>query len=193
MAFGDWARCATLTCFVLASVSAAAEAQGVTVLQPPDPATVSVPDLSIAPKSQDDRSYDVYFYFYRANTTYGEAFADLDVCRIYSLSARLVLLPPKFVPLGVGIAGLDSNIRTPNLYLQYGLIGSLIGGIIIENAQDDLVLATDRRCMAYKGYRRFGTSRAIWKLIDSGTDTDRLARLARLASGPQPQAEALDP
>jgi hypothetical protein len=59
--------------------------------------------------------------------------------------------------------------------------------------EEDLEKTTDRRCLAYKGYHRYGTTRAIYKQIVSGTDAEKLARKAVIASGPPPQAEALGP
>lgn len=47
--------------------------------------------------------------------------------------------------------------------------------------------------MMYKGYKRFGTTRKIWEEIAAGTETETLARLALIASGPQPLTGAVGP
>jgi hypothetical protein len=161
-------------------------------LDRPEPATVAVPDLTFTPKSSDVRSYDDYFYFYKPGVTYEAAFADIDTCRMYGESARLVATPPKFVPLGA------DAVRRPNAMangvgLQYGVIGLLIAGLIIEAAEEDATSATSRRCLHYKGYVRYGTRWDIAKKISAGTDVERVARMARIASGAVPQTEALEP
>ncbi len=162
------------------------------VLKPldrPDPATVTIPDLAFTPTPGDVRNYDDYFYFYKPGVTYETAFADIDTCRMYGESARLVTVPPKFVPLGA------DAVRRPNAMAngvgaQYGVVGLLIAGLIIE---EDATNATSRRCLHYKGYVRYGTRWDIAKKIAAGSDVERVARMASIAAGAAPQTEALDP
>src|ERR1700712_7362 len=136
-------------------------------LLPPDPTTVSLPDLTGAPGPSGSEDDDSYFYFHKANVTYSVAFADLDECRLYGLSSELSPVPPKFVPLGAGAERVGAK-RNPyvEFFPQYGIVGSLIVGLLISSAEDDAALATERRCMAYKGYGRYGLPRALWKKLD---------------------------
>jgi hypothetical protein len=50
-----------------------------------------------------------------------------------------------------------------------------------------------RRCMTFKRYNRYGTTKAIWQQIEAGTVADKLARRALIASGPQPASEVIAP
>jgi hypothetical protein len=91
---------------------------------------------------------------------------------------------------------LDSEPVKPETDLErpsenYGLVGLAIAALIADSVQEELVNLAARKCMAYKGYHRYGITRAIYKQLDSGTDGEKLARKARIASGPAPQAEAL--
>ena len=156
------------------------------VLKPldrPDPNSVSIPTLEVS-------SGDDYFYFYKAGVSYQRAFSDLDECRMYSLQAQLTSVPPKFIPLGSTPVKSDS---TAGAAAQFGLVGVLIIAPIIESGEEDAAEASNRRCMMYKGYSRYGTSRASWKQIKAGTEAERLARLALIASGLAPSAGAIGP
>ncbi|HEV2563051.1 MAG TPA: hypothetical protein VGT78_13010 [Rhizomicrobium sp.] len=179
--------------------SAAADA----VLKPlerPDPTSVAVPDLSSASTRDVDEDY---YYFYKPGVSYERAFADLDQCRLYALADNIsVATPPDFVPL----SGYVEKARPINNYNmsfyanQYGIggaIGAAVGGFIVgaidAQAEDDNARATDRRCMAYKGYSRYSTSSDIWDKINAGNDAEKLARKAVIASGTKPPSEAVDP
>jgi hypothetical protein len=156
------------------------------VLRPldrPDPSSVGVPRPEVA--SSDD-----YFYFYKTGVSYQRAFSDLDECRMYSLQAQLTPVPPKFIPLGSAAVKSEGTARVA---AQFGLVGLLVIGPIIESGEEDAAEASNRRCMMYKGYSRFGTSRASWKQIKAGTEAERLARLALIASVPPPSAGAIGP
>ncbi len=158
----------------------------------PDPASVTIPDMTFKAGVANVRHFDDYFYFYKPDVSYERAFADIDQCRIQSQMAQLVVPMPRFIPLGgEPLAKPERNIWAP--FPMYGLVGMVIANAIIASAEDDLAIETSRKCMAYKGYHRYGTSRAIFKQIDSGTDVEKLARRARIASGPPPQTEALEP
>ena len=69
------------------------------------------------------------------------------------------------------------------------LLSSLIG----DGVTDDFVNANLRKCMGYKSYARYGTTKAIWKKITAGTPAVIATRMALIASGPQPQTGVLAP
>lgn len=160
-------------------------------LERPDPATLKVPEINTPAKSDAGR-FDDQFFFYKSGVSYARAFADMDQCRINVAMARMFAPTPRFVPLG-------RALETPagrsgwELFPMFGLGGMLLADAFIAGAEDDLALATARKCMAYKGYRRYGLSRGLSKQIDSGTDAEKLGRRALIASGPLPQAEVLEP
>ncbi len=183
------AGAAMVACLCLAAPPALADGP-IAPLVRPDPATITVPDTTAPLKPNDARRADDYFYFYKPGVPYETAFADIDQCRIYSLQARLIAGPPRFVPLDA--PAVSHHIELQNA-AAYGVIGELIGGIIVAGAEDDAAIATNRRCMFYKGYRRYGTTHDIVRQIEAGTDTDKAARLARIASGAAPQTQAIDP
>ena len=188
-----WAPMAAIMGCWLASVPAWAEND--TVLKPlerPDPATITLPDMTIKPTKPDPRRSDEYFYFHKSNVSYERAFSDLDQCRMYSQMAQLVAPMPRFIPLGgeqIEPTGPDGWSTFP----MFGFAGMMIANWLIAEGQEEMAITTNRRCMAYKGYQRYGISRAIFKQIESGTDTEKLARKARIASGSAPQTEALEP
>jgi hypothetical protein len=172
-----------------AAQSPAAAQEALKPLDRPDPASISIPSMSKAADPSDARDYDEHFYFHKSGVTYETAFADLDECRMYARMTNIVATPPKFVPLGSG----DVQARTTPVLLNYGIVGYLVGAYFIAQAERDSDRATMNRCMAYKGYSRYGTSEAIWSQINAGSDGDKLARGALIASGPKPEAEAIDP
>ena len=182
---------AILVACCLNATFAGAQTIVVKVLERPDPTTVTVPDMAFKPGRSDLRGFDDYFYFHKSGVSYERAFTDMDQCRIQSEMAQLAPPIPRFIPLG-GEPAKEPGFHVP-VYSQYGVAGAIIGEIFIEAATEDLTAATGRKCMAYKGYHRYGTTRAIYKQIDSGTDGEKLARKAVIASGPPPQAEALEP
>ncbi|HEX2592856.1 MAG TPA: hypothetical protein VHL34_15245 [Rhizomicrobium sp.] len=159
-----------------------------TPVERPDPASIVVPDLTFKAIARDYWRYDSYFIFHKDGVSYEQAFAELDQCRIYSLSARTAVTVHPFVPLGGEVEKRDytDRPRTGN-----GLVGSMMEDAMIENEWHYAVIATFRRCMYFKGYARYGTSERISKLIDAGTDAERLARLALIASGPKPTSGAV--
>jgi hypothetical protein len=182
--------------FVLGIFQQSAVAQEVIKpLERPDPARITVPDLSFTPTPHDIKNFDSHYYFYKTGVSYEAAFADLDECRMYSLASDFVAFkPPKFVPLGDDIAGNGSRKDvTPTSSWRRGLRRGILVAVLVEQAHENDVLATTNRCMAYKGYGRYGVSRAIADEIDTGSDAEKLARQALIASGPKPAMKAIDP
>jgi hypothetical protein len=184
-----WTKTIVVAASLAGSAQSAVAQDSLKPLDRPDPASVSVPDVSAAPKPGDARDYDVYFYFYKAGVSYKTAFADLDECRMYALTTKSVAVPPGFVPLGSDVI---QGKATPVL-MSFGPVGAIVGSIFIEQDRRDTDRATTKRCMAYKGYSRYGASQSGWKAINTGSDAEKIAREALIASGPKPAAEAIDP
>jgi hypothetical protein len=185
----QWA--AILIACSLGATSASAQPT-IKSIERPDPASVTVPDLAFKPGRRDPVGYDDYFYFHKSGVSYERAFADMDQCRIQGEMAQIVAPIPRFIPLGGEPVNRPERDRWAP-FAMYGVIGMIMADIIIESVQEDLAMTTGRKCLAYKGYHRYGTTRTIYKQIDSGADAEKLARKARIASGPPPQAEALVP
>jgi len=119
-----------------------------------------------------------YFYFHKPGVSYEKAFADLDQCRQYGQASQIALLVPTFVPMG------NALVKGPMIPTDVYPGPGLLVLYMMQETQEDNERATMRRCMAYKNYGRYGISRAIWKQIDTGTDAEKLARQALIASGP---------
>ncbi len=184
---GGWS--AGTSSFIL-SLCLILPASGQTVITPlarPDPASVTIPDLAaFAPTPSDVRRFDDYFYFHKDGVSYARAFADMEQCRVNATLAQLYAAVPDLIPVG------DIPTSNPQLSARPYQLGGLFGGFLIAEAEADYSAATNRKCMAYKGYARYGTSRALFKQIDSGTDTEKEARKALIAAGPKPAAEAIE-
>jgi hypothetical protein len=187
----------TLAAAGLALATAAIADDGVIALEPlkmPDPATVTVPALPLTFGSKERVDADSLFYFHKQGVSYQTAFADLDQCRLYAQSAMLFAQPPKFVPLGTGAIRRDPIVPNTDFYYnQYGIVGgmtaSIIFAVVVTQVSEDNRNATARRCMAFKGYRRYGLSSAAAGKIDTGTEAEKQARRALIAAGPVPQAQ----
>ena len=150
----------------------------------PNPASVTIPKL-------DATSSDDYYYFHKSGVSYERAFSDLDECRIYSLETRVQAKIPKFLALNSD--GLRSESTSDTLFEQRHWLGFAILFPLWEKGEENNVNAGLRRCLAYKGYDRYGTYHASWNLIAEGADTQKFARLALIASGPRPQVDAIGP
>ena len=182
-------RAVLVAASLLACAGPAAAEGELKPLDPPDPARISVPDISAKPGRGDASDYDVHFFFHKPGVTYRAAFADLDECRMYALTTTVTAEPPRFVPLGSDTV----QERNTPIVSSYGLIGVALGAFLLERAEEESDRITVNRCMAYKGYARYGTSKAVWNQITAGSDAEKLAREALIASGPKPAAEAIDP
>ena len=171
----------------LALLLSPASAQTViTPLERPDAASVTVPDMAgFKPTPKDARNFDDYFYFHKSGVSYERAFDDLEQCRVYAASAQLIAPMPTIIPVG------DVATSGPKVSQRIGI--GILPAILIASAEEDTAIATMRTCMAFKGYGRYGTSRALFKQIDQGSDTEKQARRAVIASGPAPAGEAIDP
>lgn len=154
-------------------------------LERPDPASLTVPDVTFTPTKSDLRRFDEYYYFNKPGIDYARAFADLDQCRGYAQAAKFVSFTPMMVPLGA------DAIRTPEF--KPGMQPGLLVAFLIADAESDYGRVMARRCMHFKGYARYGLTRALSKQMDQGSDAEKLGRQALLASGPQPQAGAVEP
>jgi hypothetical protein len=159
-----------------------------TPLVRPAAETVTLPALPLPFTEKDRSAADDYFYFHKNGVGYETAFADLDVCRLYTETAVTMIMPPKFVPLGGDVVVREVQTGYPWHYQQYGLVGGLLIDYFAAIAQRDNAHATMRRCMAYKGYKRYAVSEKIRESLDSGTPAEKIAKLALIASGPAPQA-----
>jgi hypothetical protein len=179
-----------LLALVLSGWAAGASAADAT---PVDPSTVVVPDLTLAAGFNDADAFDSYFYFHKPGVRYADALADLTECTGYSASLAPMAPVPPFAPIGIDIAPPGHLQIYLNAFVMYGLVGVAILSIVQDNMASGNARGNLRLCMSYKGYQRYGLTRALWKVVNAGPDGVVTARLALIASGPAPTAEALEP
>lgn len=191
--------CVAAIALLLAAPACAEEAK----LDPPDPATVVVPDLAFKPTKRDPHGYWEYFVFHKAGVSYPKAFADLTECAGNSRYLVATGPIPKFVALG-GDASQTVSERgaayTTGLY-QPGTLGNMVEGLVvpiifaiaINSVNHGVERANTRRCMAYKGYKRYGLNSKLWDKLNEGKEPQITARLALIASAPTAPAEEIDP
>jgi hypothetical protein len=168
-------------------------AVNVAAIEPPSPSsgnTVVLPDLTFQATPSDVDHYWRYYYIHKPGISFATARSDFLECNAYSASIQMQR-DPDFVPYG-GDAPPNTFDIGDAAFAQWGLVGVLIVGI----ANDDVNLETEREnmrvCVTYKGYTRYGTTKAIWNSLYKGTNDEIATRLATIASGPTPPGERLD-
>lgn len=128
-------------------------------LQPIDPATVVVPDLSFQPTKRDVEGYGDYFYFHKDGVSFANALTDIKECSSYSLAITPFKKIPDFVPIG---GDPDPNAKSDyngqisaNSFLMRGMAGAIVVGFIVDGETRSVERGNTRRCMGYLGYQRY--------------------------------------
>lgn len=156
-----------------------------------DPATIIAPDTRFTPTADDVGSYWKYFFFHKEGVSFDRALTDIAECDRYSNGPNgegqdIFPLLPKFVALGEGKARVRDNSTAG---WQYGLVGALIDSAISGPMLRKLRMASTRKCMEFKGYVRYGASKALWEELNGGDPGKSALVRAKIASGPAPTAE----
>lgn len=176
--------------FVVVALAAAAPASGqASPSDAPDPASITVPDLSGGRDPAVVRDGAKYYYFWRAETSYDQAYADMTDCaRFLPVAQGNAPLLPMFIAWrGVPEARDDAPATTH----QYGLVGDIMGALIMGSAAQIAAQSRLHACLAPLGYQRFPLPKATWQTISADGSPGALALRAKIASGPRPDAEAL--
>lgn len=157
---------------------------------------VQMPALAFeeTPAIADD--YEKYFYFHREDTSFDEAYADITECD--ALSSGLSYYSANDAAIAGAMA-------------QYGVLAGSIGGVVGGLMADAIFGSAERRkqrrmnlrnCMYYKGYDRYGLEKDLWQEFnfeeglsrENAEDRERAILMqARVASGPKPEQEAIEP
>lgn len=155
----------------------------------PDPAKVEMPDLAFTVNPQVATTFDKYYYFHRADTSFQEALADIRECDGYArgLAMSSGYNMPYYPTSMAGAMG--------------GAIGSALAVAIFGSAELRKQRRVNmRRCMHYKGYQRFGLEKEHWQKFNfeeglSGVkEVDRqhmLAQQAKVAASAIPVQQDL--
>lgn len=188
---------------VLASLPAAVQAQAIKTEPPMKTFTaaeveaVAMPSLAYTPDPTIAADFDKYFFFHRPDTDFAHAYADITECD--SLASGINFY------MGANDAAIASAMS------QYGALAGGIGGALGGLMADAIFGSAERRrikrinlrnCMFYKGYDRYGLKKDLWQEfhfeegLSRENAKDREAALlkqARVASGPKPALEVLEP
>lgn len=191
------------TGLVLLPLAAVAQAQAIKsepemkIFSAEEIEAVAMPDLAYTPDPQIAGDFDKYFFFHREGTDFSQAYADITECD--SLASGINFY------MGAN----DAAIAAASA--QYGALAGGIGGAIGGLMADAIFGSAERRrikrvnlrnCMYYKGYDRYGLQKDLWQEfhfeegLSRENAKDREAALlkqARVASGPKPQYEVLEP
>lgn len=173
---------------MLAAPLAAQDAPSPAAAVVPDPATIAVPQITGGRDEGVVRNGWKYFYFWRADTTFEQAYADFADCYRFLPVPGTDLTVPTFVAWR-GAEGLDK--AEPNYNPQYGLMGAAIAAMVAGPIERRASQSRMRRCMEPRGYQRFPVSEETWEQIVDGYSPGSIAVSARLASGPHPDADPL--
>jgi len=180
-----WLGAGALGALFLAAAATAADL--------PDPAGLTMPDVSFEESAAIAADYDKYYYFHRSDTDFATAYADIHECDA----------------LASGISFSAGNYD-PAYAAQYG-IGGVIGGVAGAALADAIHGSARRRvirrinmrnCMSFKGYSRYGLRKDLWEEFnfEEGLGREKedvrvlaLARQALVAAGPAPARKELEP
>lgn len=167
-------------------LSDAGAAQEVTAI--PDPATVEVPVITGGRDPQVVEDGWKFFYFWRAETSFEQAYIDFADCYRFLPVSGANIMVPTFIawqgPEAVDAAEADYNP-------QFGLVGAAIGALVAGPIARRASQSRMRRCMEPRGYVRFPVAEPTWERIVDGYSSRSIAVSARLASNPRPDADPL--
>jgi hypothetical protein len=169
-----------LACAALAGTALPAGAQ--VADGPPDPSTISMPDMTPSPEAIADGWK--YFYFQKPGVSYADAYADFSECyRFLSTYAYSSARLPRFAPWAQPI---DGPRRPPMPQSPYGLMGNVILSIVSGPLVRRDRIARMRRCMEPRGYARYPLREEIWDQLVDDYSPRTIAMQALAASRPAP-------
>jgi len=164
---------------------------------PDEIAAIAMPALDFDYASVKPKDFEKYFYFHRPDTDFETAYADITECD--SLGS------------GINYYMRASDWQIQSAMAQYGPLAGGVGGMIGSALADAIFGSAERRrlkrmnlrnCMHFKGYDRYGLEKDLWQAfhfeegLSRENADDRVAALkqqARVASGPKPTTEVLQP
>lgn len=152
---------------------------------PPDPATITLPDMT---PTRDRRVIEQgwkYFYFHKAGASYAQAYADFAECyRFLPMATGMLPSLPMFVPWSE-----TPGVRHIERYNPYGLVGAAILAIASGPIERRGHQARLRRCMEPRGYVRYPLAERVWEQLTDDYSQRSIALQALAAVGPTPPLE----
>lgn len=154
---------------------------------PPDPATVTLPDMTPTRDSQVIRNGWRFFYFHKAGVSYAQAHADFADCYRFLPVASPAGYLPMFRPW---IRSVEPGPPPAPAANNYGLIGGVIGGMVAGPIERRQRQSRMRLCLEPRGYVRYPLREDVWRQLIDNYSPRSIAMQAKAASGPGP---GLDP
>jgi hypothetical protein len=165
---------------LLSGCAAPASAQGE---GPPDPATITLPDLTPSRDPEVIANGGKHYYFHKAGVSYAEAYEDFAECYQYLPVSGADPNLPLFAPWSEkpGIV----RIQPAN---NFGLIGMGIAALVSGPIERRARQAPVRRCLETRGYVRYPLAEKIWRQMIDDYSQRSIAVQAKAASLPAPDA-----
>lgn len=163
----------------------------------PDPAAVTVPDVT--PSSDPKVHHDGYkfYYFHNPAVSFAEAYRDVAECRAHLVTAGAAAVPG-FIPWDQAHRR-KTYQGAPFVPYSPSLVGTMVGGVVTAGLAAIILPKMERgarsnkmrRCMGTRGYVRYAIPEAAFDTLNKGDEAQLIAMQAKLASGPKPQDEAV--
>lgn len=151
---------------------------------PPDPATVTLPDLTPSSDPEVIKDGWKHFYFHKAGVSYAEAYADFSECYRYLPVAGADPGLPMFAPWGQ-VPGVERIQPSYN----YGLVGIAIVALTAGPMERKASQSRLRRCLETRGYVRYPLPEKVWRQLVDDYSERSIALQAKAASLPAPGVE----
>ncbi len=180
-------------------VAAQAQTQTVPAAAPalPDPATITVPDVSPSHDPKVRSEGYKFYYFHNPSVSFAEAYQDLAECRAHLATGGAAAVPG-FIPW-------DQAHRrklyqgSPFVPYSPSLLGAAVGGLVTAGLAAIIAPKMERggrsnkmrRCMGTRGYVRYAIPESAFETLNKGEEAQLIAMQAKLASGPRPEDEAV--
>lgn len=171
----------------LAALLGGAPAASAQAGPPPDPTTVTLPDMIPTGDPQVIRNGWRFFYFHKPGVGYAEAYADFADCYRFLPVASAAGYLPMFRPW---VRPIEPGVPPPPTPNNYGPIGALIGGMVAGPIERRQRQSRMRLCLEPRGYVRYPLREEVWRQLIDDYSPRSIAMQARAASGPAP---GLDP
>ena len=161
---------------LIATASASAQA-----VAPPDPASVTLPDLTPPTDSATDAD-PKYYYFRRPGISYAEAYEDFSECYRYLPVDGTLATLPMFAPWSEA-PGVERFQPVNN----YGLVGMGVAALFLGAIERKRRQAPLRRCLETRGYLRIALPEKAWRQLVDDYSERSIAMQAKAASLPDPR------
>jgi len=163
----------------------------------PDPATITVPDVSPSSDPKIRSEGYKFYYFHNPAVTFAEAYQDLTECRAH-LAFGGIQMVPGFIPWdekhrrkvrqSAGMVVVGPSMLT-------AVVGSMVtaglAAIMLPKMERGARSNKMRRCMGTRGYVRYAISQSAFDTLNEGEEAQLIAMQAKLASSPKPQDEVV--